>query len=97
MEKALDLVKRYARIDYEDDDDLVQVMIEAAAQTMGELVPGFEPEKMTARQKIILAASVKSVYDDREKYAKDAEQMKAAVASMLLSEIYERKAGAANG
>lgn len=97
MEKTLDLVKRYARIDYEDDDGLVQVMVEAAAQAMKEVIPGFDEDAMTARQKIILAASVKSVYDDREKYAKEVEQMKSAVASMLMSEIYERKAGAKNG
>lgn len=52
--------------------------------------------KMTGRQLIILCASVKNLYDDREKYGKDVQAMKNACASMLLSEIYEPKGAVVN-
>lgn len=89
-------VKQYARIDYEDDDELVDIMTEAAVQSMAEVIPAFNAAAMTARQKIIMAATVKDLYDHREKYGKDAQKMKIACASMLLSEIYEPKGVAAH-
>lgn len=84
-------VKKYARIDYTDDDDLAQTMVEATVESMAEVIPGFDPEGMTGRQKIILYATVKDLYDNREKYGTK-QQMQAAAASLMLSEIYEPKA-----
>lgn len=96
LEKVLPLVKKYARLDYEDDDDLVKIMIDACTQSMADVIPGFNADDMTGRQLIILFASVKNLYDDREKYGKDTQAMKRACASMLLSEIYEPKGAGAN-
>ena len=85
-------VKKYARIDYTDDDDLVQTMVEAAVESLADVIPSFDADKMTGRQKIILFVTVKDLYDNREKYGKEKQQLKIAAASMLLSEIYEPKA-----
>lgn len=84
--------KKYARIDYTDDDDLVEIMVDAAAESMADVIPSFDADKMTGRQKIILFVAVKDLYDNREKYGKEKQQLKIAAASMLLSEIYEPKA-----
>lgn len=84
--------KKYARIDYADDDDLVKIMVDAAAESMVDAIPSFNADKMTGRQKIILFVTVKDLYDNREKYGKEKQQLKIAAASMLLSEIYEPKA-----
>ena len=84
--------KKYARIDYADDDDLVEIMVDAAVESMAEVIPGFNADSMTGRQKIILYKSVKELYDDRDKYGKEKQELKIAAASMLLSEIYEPKA-----
>lgn len=92
MEKVLPMAKKYARIDYGDDDDLVEIMVEAVTQSMAEVIPAFDGDNMTARQQVILYASVKNLYDNREKYGKDVKKMQAAVSSMLLSEIYEPNA-----
>lgn len=96
LAKVLPTVKKYARLDYEDDDDLVEIMIDACTQSMADVIPGFNANKMTGRQLIILCASVKNLYDDREKYGKDVQAMKNACASMLLSEIYEPKGAVVN-
>ena len=83
--------KKYARIDYAEDDDLIEIMVEAAVESMAEVIPHFDANNMTGRQKIILFATVKDLYDNREKYGKEKQQVKIAAASMLLSEIYEPK------
>lgn len=90
------LSKKFARIDYTDDDALVEIMVEAVLESMGEVIPGFDADAITSRQKVILFKSVKDLYDDREKYGKEKQQLKIAAASMLLSEIYEPKAVQAN-
>ena len=92
LDKLLVLTKKYARIDYEDDDDLIKDMIDATVESMGDVIPSFNADSMTWRQKIILYATVKDLYDNREKYGKEKQQLKIAAASMLLSEIYEPKA-----
>lgn len=92
LEALLTRAKKYTRIDYEDDDDLVREMIEATVESMADVIPQFDADSMTGRQKIILYATVKDLYDNREKYGKEKQQLKIAAASMLLSEIYEPKA-----
>lgn len=37
----LNTVKSYLRVDYADDDELIQLMIDATAATLGELIPGY--------------------------------------------------------
>ena len=78
----------------EDDDGdalLVEIMVEAAVESLADVIPSFDADKMTGRQKIILFVTVKDLYDNREKYGKEKQQLKIAAASMLLSEIYEPK------
>ena len=36
----LNTVKSYLRVDYADDDELIRLMIDATAATLGELIPG---------------------------------------------------------
>ena len=89
--------KKYARIDYTDDDDLVEIMVEAAVESLADVIPSFDADKMTGRQKIILFTTVKDLYDNRDKYGNQTsgvmkQHLKIAAASMLLSEIYEPKA-----
>lgn len=89
-EKLLKLSKSYARIDYTDDDEeLLPLMIEATAQTMGELIPGFDVDETTPRQQLLVIMTVKHLYDNREKYGASQDKLRGAASSMLLSEMYE--------
>ena len=92
LDKLLTQTKKYARIDYADDDDLIKDMIDATVDGLADVIPSFNADSMTGRQKIILYATVKDLYDNREKYGKEKQQLKIAAASMQLSEIYEQKA-----
>lgn len=89
-DRIIDLtkVKLYCRIDYDDDDELLRLMYACSIQEMQDLIDGFDPENMTARQEMILLCTMKSLYDDREKFAKSHEYMKTAISSMLLKEVY---------
>ena len=65
-------------------------------ESLADVIPSFDADKMTGRQKIILFVTVKDLYDNREKYGKEKQQLKNTAASMLLSEIYEPKVVKAN-
>lgn len=86
--KLLEACKKYSRVDYEDDDDIVEMMIDSSLESMGELIPNFNPESLSARQYLLLMVSVKDLYDNRELYSKDSKRMQTAVSSMLLKEMY---------
>ena len=80
--------KAYCHIDYDDDEEIVELMIDTTLEEMSELIPAFDQFGMTSRQKLIAFASVKELYDNREKYQKDTTALTNAVSSMLLKEIY---------
>lgn len=79
--------KKYCHIDYDDDIDIVELMINTTLEEMQELIPNFDAYKMTSRQRLIALVSVKNLYDNREKYG-ESKQLSSAVSSMLLKEIY---------
>lgn len=89
--KLLEECKKYNHIDYEDDEDIIELMIDVVFEEMGELIPGFDSENLSARQRLLVLISVKDLYDNREKYGKDEKKMQNAVSSMLLKEIYGGK------
>lgn len=86
--KLLEACKKYNHIDYEDDEDIIELMIDVAIEEMTELIPAFNPESLTSRQYLLILVYVKDLYDNREKFAKDKKEMQNAVSSMLLKEIY---------
>ena len=47
-------VKQYIRVDYTDDDELIELMLNATLDEMKELIPSFDPDKITNRQKILI-------------------------------------------
>lgn len=87
-EKLIDFCKTYAHIDYDDDAEIVELIVDTVLEEMTELIPNFDPYAMTSRQKLLACASVKELYDNREKYQKDTKTLSNAVSSMLLKEIY---------
>lgn len=93
----LTLAKAYARIDYTDDDDaLLPLLIEATVQSQEELIPGFDADNMTARQRLLAIMTVKSLYDNREKYGTAQDRLRGAASSLLVSEMYEDKEATAS-
>lgn len=81
------LVKEYLRVDYDDDDTIIEIMMEATLEHLTELIPDFDRTKPTARQKVLIFASVKDLYDNREKWEGKTQDMRAAIHSLLLREI----------
>ena len=46
---SLEEIKQYIRVDYTDDDSLIELMIDAVVDEMQELIPKFDPENPTDR------------------------------------------------
>lgn len=83
--------KKYNHIDYDDDEDIIELMIDVVLEEMEELIPRFDSEQLSSRQRLLVLVSVKDLYDNREKYGKDEKRMQSAVSSMLLKEKYGGK------
>lgn len=87
-QKMIEMCKTFGHIDYDDDLDVIELMFDATMDEMTELIPNFDRYNMTARQKLLACASVKELYDNRDKYQKDTKTLSNAVSSMLLKEMY---------
>lgn len=79
--------KLYAHVDYDDDIKILNYMIDAALETMGELIDDFDEDNMSARQRLSILLAVKDLYDNREKYSNE-KNITNAAATLLLGEIY---------
>lgn len=44
----IELIRQYCRIDYDDDNALLYLLRDAAMQELGDIIPGFSTETMTA-------------------------------------------------
>lgn len=87
-EKLIAECKTYNHIDYDDDEDIVEIMLEATLEELSDLIPDFNSYNLTFRQRLLVLSFVKELYDNREKYQKDAKSVTNAVSLMLLKEIY---------
>lgn len=87
--KLLNGSKKFSRIDYDDDDDIIKIMIDTTIESMSELIPNINTENLSSRQSLLLFVSVKDLYDNREKFSKDTRMVQHAVSSMLLKEMYK--------
>ena len=72
---TLEQVKDYLRVDGDDDDNIIQVMMEAAKEYIISAVGEDDEEDKTA--KILFCAIVQNMYDNRELMQSDIQQRKA--------------------
>lgn len=80
-------IKAYIRVDYDDDDELIQLMLDAVIDEMQELIPKFDAKNPTNRQKILICSYVKELYDGRGNMTASQEKIRYAVQSMMLKEM----------
>ena len=83
-DKLVEDCMKYNHIDYDDDKDIVETMVEAiASEELMELIPNFDPYNLTARQRLLVYSFVKELYDHREKYQNGTQQLTNAVCGFL--------------
>ena len=85
---SLKELKAYMHVDYEDDDEIIEMMHDAAVETMEELIPEFDPENLTARQRLLICAYVHEMYDKRKTMTTQKETMRYTIRSLLMKEMY---------
>lgn len=86
---TLDYIKGFIRVDYDDDDEYIELMYNVTLQEMGELIEDFDAANPTYRQKLLILTTVKELYENREKRTTKPEVLRAAISSMLLKEMYK--------
>ena len=62
----LEEVKGYLRVDYSDDDSLIELLIQVAKDYVSNGFSNFNEENPT--HKLLLLKTVKSLYDNREDF-----------------------------
>lgn len=80
-------LKMWLHIDYDDDDEVIKLIYDAAIEEMTELIPDFDSTSMTARQRLLTCVYVKELYDNREQMENKKSTMRYAIQSMLLKEM----------
>ena len=97
---SLKELKQYLRVDYTDDDSMIELMHDAVIDEMQELIPSFDPEKPTNRQKILICSYVKELYDHRDRMynngkitSDSTERIRYAIQSMMLKETLRGQHG----
>lgn len=83
----IELVKQYMRVDYDDDDEIIELLLNTVLDEMTEQIPGFNRDNPTNRQRVLIMTSVKELYDNRDKRADKPELLRTAISSMLIKEI----------
>lgn len=85
----LKYIKGFIRVDYDDDDEYIQLMYNVTLQEMKEQIADFDAEKPTYRQQLLILTTIKELYDNREKRTTKPELLRAAISSMLIKEMYK--------
>lgn len=83
----LEKLKEYLRVDYDDDNEIIQLMLDAVIDEMEELIPSFQRDFPTNRQKLLICTYVKEIYDNRDRTTNSQEKVRFAVQSMMLKEM----------
>ena len=72
---TIETVKDYLRVDGDDDDGLISLMMETAKEYIVSAVGEYDEEDKTAN--LLLCAIVQNLYDNRELMQSDIQQRKA--------------------
>ena len=83
----LEKLKEYLRVDFPDDDGIIGLILDAVMDEMQELIPGFDREAPTNRQKLLICTYVKEMYDNRDRTVAGQKSIRFAVQSMMLKEM----------
>lgn len=84
---GLEKLKEYLRVDFPDDDGIIQLMLDAVLDEMQELIPAFDREAPTSRQQLLICTYVKEMYDNRDRTEAGQKSVRFAVQSMMLKEM----------
>ena len=82
----LEELKAYCRIDYDDDDAIIELIYATVLEEMTDLIKDFDPEALTNRQKLLICMYVKDAYDNRDRMTPSDDKVRFAVQSMMLKE-----------
>ncbi len=80
----LNTVKEYLKIDFDDDNDVLEMLLGAARRYVTDAVGGDTLDESDERVKIVLLALVSDWYEHREYMGKASEKVRYTVRSIIL-------------
>ncbi len=89
MSLSLEELKKFAHIDYEDEDETIELMKGVALETMQHLIQDFDENNLTKRQELLIKISIKDYFDNREKMSGGKQSMNQSITTLLMQEIYK--------
>ncbi|NFG42087.1 phage gp6-like head-tail connector protein [Clostridium botulinum] len=84
----LETIKSYLGVDCNDDDSLIEIIVGAIIEDFEELIPNFDKENMSSRQKLLFMTYVQEFYDNRTLFEEKNSSLRQSISSMLIKEIY---------
>ena len=84
---AFEKLKEYLRVDFPDDDGIIHLILDAVLDEMQELIPEFDREAPTNRQKLLICTYVKEMYDNRDRTEAGQKSVRFAIQSMMREEM----------
>ncbi|XZI50782.1 hypothetical protein ACSXD3_12830 [Clostridium perfringens] len=86
LEEIIELVGAY-----EEDKNYIKIVKDAVVEELKELIPNFDENKLTSRQKLIMLTFIQHFYDNKELFENDKTYMKTSINSMLIKEMFRSK------
>lgn len=84
----LDEIKDFLNVYDSVDDKYIELIKNAVLDEFKELIPKFNRENMTSRQKLLLLFYIQEFYDNRSLYANNRKKMRSSISGMILNEKY---------
>lgn len=88
MALTLEEIKEFLKVDYDDEDRIIELIQNVALDTMEELIPNFDRNNITKRQELLLKVSINDLFNNRDKTT-DKKTMNYSIASLLMQEMYK--------
>lgn len=89
---TLEEAKNYLRVDFEDDDSYINMLIEQAEEYLRDCIDNFDTkmqvERFQKKAKLCSMVIIQNMYDERSFITKDNEKLRYIVASMLMQMNY---------
>lgn len=87
-EKFIEDFREYGRIDYDDDAETLEIIVDAAAEELADMIPEYDFYSMSQRQRLLTMMKTLSMYDERRTHSESAKVPLSNYASLMLKEMY---------
>lgn len=89
MALTLEEIKEFLKVDYDDEDNTIELMKGVALETMEHLIQDFDKENLTKRQELLIKVCIKDYFENRDKQVDKKLSMNDSITTLLMQEMYK--------